>query len=300
MEQETWPTGRVGFVVLLGRPNTGKSTLLNTVLNYHLAPVSAKPQTTRRRLLGIYSTRDRQFLFLDTPGIHAGAHAIDEAMLSAIHRAVRDADVVLCLADPLRRFGDEDGLAAQVARESGKPVVVAINKSDLADTETLAKARAAWAEALPGVPQFVVCALEKRTVEPVLDAVAERLTEGPFLYGTDEITDAFERQIGIELIRETLMEQLRDEVPHSTAVEIESWSESETERRIGAVLHVERATQKAILIGAGGHQIRELRNAAQRKLETLCGVPVHLQLHVKVSENWREKQSLLREFGYGG
>jgi GTP-binding protein Era len=295
---ESWPSGRVGYVAILGRPNTGKSTLLNQLLQAHLAPVSEKPQTTRRRLLGVYSAAGMQILFLDTPGLHDADSLLDAAMRGAIRRALADADVILCMADPTRAFGREDAGVAEAAGQRGRPVVVLLNKSDLASAAQQAAAAEEWKRALPQACILAGSALRPASLGPLLAALGERLPEGPFLYPADTLTDAFERQLGVDLIREAVLEILRDEVPHATAVEIEEWGEKGEQRQIRAVLHVERSAQKPIVLGAGGSRIREIRIAAQAKLAEMCGVPVRLQLWVKVSPDWRRNPTKLREFGY--
>lgn len=298
MEQASLPVGKVGYVALLGRPNTGKSTFLNTVLNYHLAPVSRKPQTTRKRLLGVYSEDGAQILFLDTPGIHEGGSELDVAMMSAIRHSLQSADVVLCLVDPTRRPGAEDQLAAKTAAAAAKPVIIGLNKSDLATPEEQAAAEKFWRELIPAGTVLRFCALQLLTLQPVLQALRERLPQGPFLCPPDTLTDAFERVLGTELIREALLENLEEEVPHATAVVIDAWEEDPDRRRIRATLHVEREQQKAILIGAGGQMIKRLRLEARKKLEDLCGMRVELTLWVKVTPDWRRNKGALREFGY--
>ena len=297
-----WPTGRTGHIAIVGRPNTGKSTFLNTVLGCHLAPVSAKPQTTRRRLLGIWSQPGLQGLFLDTPGLFEGDTELDRAMEQGIRRSLEDADVVLCLADPLREPGAEDRRVAGFLRDAAKPVLVGVNKSDLATPEQVAAASAWWAETLPDAPRFTFSAVERKTLDAVLDALAKRLPEGPFLYDPETLTDAFERDIGADLIRETVLEELRDEVPHAVAVEIEAWKEDDAANRraVRAVLHVERPGQKAILIGRGGEMIKVLTRRSREKLETLCGMKVKLDLHVRVTADWRRKREALKTFGLAG
>jgi len=298
MERSVLPSGKVGYVALVGRPNTGKSTFLNTVLNYHLAPVSRKPQTTRQRLLGVYTEDGAQILFLDTPGIHEGGSELDGAMASAIRRSLQEADVVLCLVDPTRPPGAEDQLAARTAAAAAKPVIIGLNKSDLATAAQQAEAERFWRELIPAGAVLRFCALQLRTLKPVLQALRERLPEGPFLCPPDTLTDAFERVLGTELIREALLENLEEEVPYATAVVIDAWEEEPDRRRIRATLHVERAPQKGILIGAGGQMIKRLRLAARKKLEELCGMRVELTLWVKVTPDWRRNPSALREFGY--
>lgn len=294
-----WPQGRVGYVALLGRPNTGKSTLLNTLLDFHLAAVSAKPQTTRRQLLGIASGRDYQLLFVDAPGVHEPQDELGEAMLNAVRGALRDADVVVCVTDPTREPGAEDRLVAELAAKAGKPTLLALNKEDISTGAQRRATEAFYRQVLPAdVPALTVAAVARASLAPLVEAIKERLPEGPFLFPADTLTTAYERQIGAELIREALLEILRDEVPHATAVTIETWDESHEPRHINATLHVERASQKAIIIGERGAQIKHIRQVACDKLKELLDAPVFLELWVKVSKDWRRHQTSLRDFGY--
>ena len=296
---EEWPVGRVGFVALLGRPNTGKSTLLNTLLDYHLAAVSPRPQTTRRRLLGVYSTTDMQALFLDTPGVHAGDSTLDVAMLEGVRRALRDADAVVLLGDPTRLPGQaEDQQVLELAKACRKPVILAINKRDASNQEQQEAVRTFYGAGLPAdTPVVKISALDKGSLGPLLAALRTKLPEGPFLYPADMLTDTLERHVGAELIREVLLDQLSAEIPHAMAVEIEAWKEYDNQREISAVLHVERDSQKRIVIGEGGNMIKRIRVESAKKLAELCGVPVHLDLWVKISADWRKRKERLDEFG---
>lgn len=295
----SWPTGRVGYVALLGRPNTGKSTLLNTVLDYHLCAVSSKPQTTRKHFLCVLTDACSQILFLDAPGVHRPVHALDEAMSRAIEHTLGDADVVLCMTDATRAPGEEDTMVAQSAAGSGKPVVLAINKVDVASGEQVEQARRFFLDALPGAPVFCVSSIQADSLVPLLDAIRGMLPEGPFFYPPDTLTDVYERHIGAELIREALLENLREEIPHAMAVTIESWKELPDCRRVSANLYVERDGQRGIVLGHRGKMIGRIRETAQKKLEELCGMPVRLELWVKVLRDWRRKRGALRELDLG-
>ena len=290
-----WPVGRVGYCTLLGRPNAGKSTLLNQALGYHLAAVSAKPQTTRRRWLGILSEDESQLLFLDTPGVHRPRHALGEAMQRAIREAVDDADVLLCIADSTRPPGKEEALVAEAAAESGKPVFVALNKSDLTSSPEREAMAAFYRSRVAEARFFEISALRGEGVDALLAAMTQALPQGPFLFPPDQLTDSMERQIGAELIREAVMENLEQEVPHGVAVTIESWNESDRCRRIGAVVHVERKAHKCIVIGSAGRMIGRIRVSAEEKLAGISDVPVRLHIHVKVSRDWRRKPGIVRE-----
>jgi GTP-binding protein Era len=292
----SWPIGHVGYLALLGRPNAGKSTLLNTILDYRLAAVSSKPQTTRKNWLGIHSDAESQILFVDTPGIHEPRHALGEAMRHSIAQAISDANLLLCLVDPTRPQGEEDLMVASTAANSQKPVLIAINKIDQADREQIEAARAFYCKHLPEATVFEISALNRKSTDPLLQEIKNRLPQGPFLFPPENITDAFERQIAAEIIREVLLENLQEEVPHATAVTIESWEETAKGCKIGAVLYVERLQQKMIVIGQKGQMIARLRHLAEKQLQGLHDGRVTLRLWVKIAPNWRKKDGAVRDF----
>ena len=289
--------GRTGYVALLGRPNTGKSTLLNTLLERHIAAVSAKPQTTRKHLLGIFTDKDAQILFLDAPGIHQGKIAIDEAMDRSIERVLTDADIVLCLAAPTRKPGAEDQLAVDRAKKSAKKVIIAINKMDIATKEQVSECKDFYHAALPEAPILEIAAIDHEKSLPLLALLKENLPQGPFLYDEDEITDVYERDIAAEFIREVLLEKLNQEVPHCVAVSIDKWVEKPSKISIGAVLYVEREGHRGIIIGHGGQRIKEIRVAAAKRIADFVQTHVDLSIFIKVKEDWRENKRFLAECG---
>ena len=289
--------GRTGYVALLGRPNTGKSTLLNTLLDRHIAAVSSKPQTTRKHLLGIFTDKDAQILFLDAPGIHKGKIAIDDAMDRSIERVLTDADIVLCMADPTRKPGAEDQLATERAAKTNKKVIVAINKTDIATPEQVAECKAFYQTSLPDAPMLEIAAIDKEKSLPLLKYLKENLPQGPFLYDEDEITDVYERDIAAEFIREVLLEQLNQEVPHCVAVAIDKWVEKPSKISIGAILYVEREGHRGIILGHGGQRIKGIRLAAAKRIAEFVQTHVDLSLFIKVKEDWRENKRFLAECG---
>jgi len=297
--QVSWPVGKVGYVALLGRPNTGKSTFLNMVLDYHLCAVSAKPQTTRRKCLCVLSDEHSQILFLDAPGVHEPKHALDQSMSRAVDQALDDADAVLCMADATRPPGAEDTMVAQAAAASGKTVLLAVNKVDVATEEQIRATSEFYCSVVPDASVHRISAIDGRTLPPLLDAIRAALPEGPFFYPQDTLTDVYERSIGAELIRESLLEYLREELPHSMAVTVESWKEQPDRRCISAIVYVEHSRHRGMVLGHKGRMIRKIRTSAQKKLEALCGVPVDLELWVKVLRDWRRKKGALRELGLG-
>lgn len=299
-ENQSWPSGRVGYVALLGRPNAGKSTLMNTVLDFHLAAVSSKPQTTRRSCLGILSDETSQILFLDVPGVHVPQDELDEAMDRSVHRALDEADVILCIADSSRTFGKEDRMVAERAANAGKPVILAVNKVDAAGPGGVDAIQQAYLKILGEVPAFRICAKSLQSLTMLLLELRQTLPEGPFLHDPEMVSDSYEREIASELIREALMENLREEVPHAMAVTVDEWKETDKAVRITATLHVERESQKGIVIGRGGMMLNAIRALAVRKLQEVREDTIRLKLYVRVTHDWRNRKNLLRDFGLDG
>lgn len=293
---DDWPTARTGYVALFGRPNTGKSTFVNTVLDYHLAAVSSKPQTTRRRCMGIYSDTESQLIFLDCPGVHVPKSALDEAMSRAVEMAIEDADVILCIVDPTRKPGQEDRMVAEHAAEGGKPVILAFNKGDLTRPGQVEDMRSFYGTYLPDVPCFDICAKCRDTLSPLLEKLKLAMPVGPCFYAPDSLTDQYERDIGSELIREALLEILRQEVPHSMAVVVDGWKEKEKRVGIRATLYVEREGQKGIVIGRNGEMLNRIRRRAVTKLREMLDKHIRLKLWVKVAPDWRNRQQRVKDF----
>jgi GTP-binding protein Era len=280
-----------GFVTVVGKPNAGKSTLLNRIIGQKLSIVSPKPQSTRDRIVGIHTSGEVQAIILDTPGLLNPKYPLQHAMRAAAVAALREADVVLYLVDGTEPIESLNAVA-RIQEPIRPPVILAVNKTDLLPPPRLESLRNEYADA-----QFI-SAETGDGVGPLLDRVATLLPESPFLYPDDEIATQSVRFFVSELIRETALEQLDDEVPYSVACEIEEYRESQSPVYIRAVLHVERDSQKRILIGAGGQRIRAIGRAAREKIEAFIGTPTYLDLWVKVLPNWRRKAHLLQRFGY--
>lgn len=288
-------SGITGYVALLGRPNTGKSTLVNTVLNRHLAAVSDKPQTTRKYLLAIYTDDEAQILFLDAPGVHVSKIAIDEAMDNSVSRVLEDADLLVCMVDPSREPGEEDALTAQRARTNGKPAIIAINKVDVATPEQIATSLGFYRQYLPDAPCVQLVAMDPERVKDLMALIKSMLPQGIFLYDADELTDVYERDVAAELIREVLLQELKQEVPHCIAVTVDTWKEKDRKLLVGATMHIERENHKGIIIGQGGKMIKHLRHHAAAKIAEFCGTRVDLSLFVKVVPDWRRRKQFLKE-----
>jgi GTPase len=283
---------RAGIVTVVGKPNAGKSTLLNRIVGEKLAIVSEKPQSTRDRVVGIRTAGDVQMIVLDTPGLLNPRYELHRAMRSTALRALQDADVVLYLADATERTPPSLLEAAELDVLPRAPVWTVLNKVDAIRPVERDELR----EALPDA-RFV-SALTGEGIEPLLSEIGEALPVSPFLYPEDEISTASVRFFVGELVRETALEQLDEEVPYSLACEVEEFREEQTPVYIRTVLYVERESQKRILIGSGGQRIRDIGRGARAKVEAFVGTSVYLDLWVKVLPNWRKSDSALRRFGY--
>ena len=281
---------RAGIVTVAGRPNSGKSTLLNRVIGQKLSIVSAKPQSTRDRIVGIHTVADVQMVILDTPGLMDPAYELQRAMRAAALRALRDADVIIHLADATHGTPQPLHVEAGLALPPKAPVILALNKSDLVSARDR--------EALESTGGTFISAQTGDGIPDLIRRCAELLPESPFLYPEDEISTQSMRFFTAELVRETALEQLGDEVPYSVACEVEEYREGSSPLYIRAVLYVERDSQKRIIIGTKGARIRDIGKAARIKIERLVGGAVYLDLWVKVLANWRKSASALARFGY--
>jgi GTPase len=283
---------RAGIVTVVGKPNAGKSTLLNRIVGEKLSIVSDKPQSTRNRIVGIHTAADVQMIILDTPGLLNPRYELQRAMRSTALRALKDADVVIYLADATERTPPTLSEAAELESLPAAPVWTVLNKADLIRPVE----REELLEAVPSA-RFI-SALGGEGVDDLMRDLGEALPASPFLYPEDEISTASVRFFVAELVRETALEQLQQEVPYSLACEVEEFRETGTPLYIRTVLYVERESQKRILIGGGGQRIRDIGRAARAKIEAFVGSAVYLDLWVKVLPNWRKSDSAVRRFGY--
>lgn len=291
---------RAGFVAICGLPNAGKSTLLNRMLKARLSIVSARPQTTRHKILGFLNGEDHQVVFVDTPGwLEAAKDRLQDALRRAAAGAARDeADVLLWVSEGAPG-GDEAGAVRALARP-GKKLVLALNKADQPGAkDRLTAAEAALKDAAPWDTVIRISALQGAGVDELVRRLISMLPEGPAFYPKDQITDRWERFFAAEIVREQVFEQFGEEVPHATAVVLERYEEAPGRPDlIQATLVVERDGQKAILIGKGGRALGRLREAAQKAIAAFIGRPVMLELWVKVRKDWRKDPQAVREFGY--
>jgi len=290
---------KTGFVAVVGRPNVGKSTLINALVGQKIAAVSPKPQTTRLNQLGILTDENAQIVFVDTPGIHQPKHALGKGMNATAQDALFDADVILWLVDISENPHAEDRIIAE--RLKGvQAVIQALNKIDLIkDADVLAVKRGLFQELIPSAEQIVISAVEGTGFDALREGVLRYLPEESPLYPEDQITDLYEREIAADLIREAALNNLRDEVPHAIAVRIDEYKErDETGAFIAATIFVERDSQKGIVIGKQGSVLKAIGTVARKAIEAMSGRKVFLDLRVKVKKNWRTDQAFLKQMGY--
>ncbi|NPA26387.1 MAG: GTPase Era [Chloroflexi bacterium] len=292
---------RSGFVAVAGRPNVGKSTLINALLGQKIAAVSPKPQTTRRRQLGILTTERGQIVFIDTPGIHRPLHKLGHSLNYEAQQALEEADVVLFMVDASQLPGPEDRMVAENIETLAPktPVLLVLNKADLVEPGTRPARQREYQALLPRAEPIWISALTGENLAELQDRLFALLPEGPPYYDAEQITDLYERDIAADLIREAALHHLRDEVPHSIAVRIDEYKErGDTGAYIAATLFVERESQKGIVIGKGGSMLKKIGTTARQAIEAMSGRKVYLDLRVKVRKNWRNDEATLRQFGF--
>ena len=287
-----------GFVTLIGRPNVGKSTLMNHLIGQKIAITSIKPQTTRNRIQTVLTTEDGQIVFVDTPGIHKPHNKLGEYMTETAVKTFDEVDAIFFLVDGAIDEGPGERYIIEKLKEVRTPKILVINKIDKMKPEDFKEIYEGY-EA-PGVFEeiFGTAAIEGLNVDKLRDAAEKYLEKGPMYFPPDMVTDHPERFIVSEIIREKLLHYLRDEVPHGTAVEIESFKEEENIARIGAVIYCERRSHKGIIIGKDGKKLKGIGKSARIEIEGLLGCKVYLELWVKVKENWRDSDYALSNFGY--
>lgn len=291
---------RSGFVSIIGRPNVGKSTLLNRILGDKIAITSDKPQTTRNRVQGIFNTPDSQVIFIDTPGIHQARSSLNKYMVETALTSVKGVDVILYLVEAESSSVAREKQILEVLRDVEAPVILVFNKIDQIDKKLLLEMIATFAQLYPFKEIVPVSALNGDGVERLLDLVCGGLPEGPRYYPEDILTDLPERFIVAEIIREKVFRLTRDEVPYSVAVVVDSFKERDDGGliSIAATISVERDSQKGIIIGKKGDMLKKIGIQARKDIEELLGTRIFLELFVKVSKDWSESKHMLKEFGY--
>lgn len=290
---------RSGFINIIGSPNVGKSTLMNALVGERLSIITSKAQTTRHRILGFVNDEEYQMVFSDTPGIIDPAYKLQESMMDFVRSAFEDADVLVYMVE----LGEKELKDAQFfekLQKSSTPLLLLINKIDKGDQQSLDEAVAHWKERLPRAEIYPISALERFGVDQVMDRIKALLPLGPAYYPKDQLTDKTERFVVSEVIREKILLHYDKEIPYAVEIQVESFKESDDIIRIGAVILVERDTQKGILIGHQGKGLKRVGTEARKDLEQFFAKKIHLEMHVKVSKNWRSDENKLRRFGYQG
>ena len=288
-----------GFVSVIGRPNAGKSTLLNALVGQKVAIVADKPQTTRTAIQGVVTTPEAQIVFIDTPGIHKADSQLNKRLMDTVRNALEERDLLLFVADAARKFGEDDRRAIDVARRTETPVVLVLNKVDLLQDKAALLPLIEQYKAVFEFADYVpVSAVKKIGLDELQKVILERLPEGPAYFPEDHVTDQPERFLAAELIREKVLLATRQEVPHSVAVMVDKWEETPKLTRIYATIRVEREGQKAIVIGTGGAMLKQIGTLARQEMEKLFGVKIYLDLHVRVEPGWREKRAFLNSLDW--
>lgn len=298
---ETAETHRSGFVAVIGRPNVGKSTLINGLLQEKINIVSPRPQTTRSRQLGILTTDDYQIVFMDTPGLMQPRHKLDEFMVETAVDSLNEADIVLWLVDGSEPVGSGDRAIAQQLNslDPAIPIILAINKSDITPLEKVIPYTEAYRALLPQASWIFFSAQTGNGRNELRDLLVQALPQGPRYYPADQVTDSYVRDMAAEFIREQVMLQLRDEIPYGVAVQVDQFKERPNGTTyIAATIFVERDNHKRIVIGAKGSQLRQIGAAARKEIEALVGGKVFLELWVKVAPKWRRNEQALKRLGY--
>ena len=289
-----------GFICVVGRPNVGKSSLVNLLIGQKIAAESPRPQTTQRVQLGILSDDECQMIFMDTPGIHKPLSKLGEAMNESAINTISDSDCVLWIVDISVKPNKEDEIAVERIKE-GSPqekVIMVLNKCDLVNPNQLAENENFYKKLLPDAKRMAVSCRSGQGIPELLSELKSRLPEGPEYYDPDQVTDLYEREIAVDLIRESLLKNLDDEIPHSIAVRIEEYKDrSETNSYINATLLLDRESHKGIVIGKNGEMIKKIGQDARREIEKLTDRKIYLELRVKVMKGWRDNEGLLRQMG---
>ncbi|MGX7198101.1 GTPase Era [Enterococcus olivae] len=288
-----------GFVAIIGRPNVGKSTLLNRIVGQKIAIMSDKAQTTRNKIQGVYTTPDTQIVFIDTPGIHKPRHRLGDFMVETAYSALREVDVTLFMISADQKRGKGDDFIIERLKKSEVPVFLIVNKIDKVHPDALLETIQDYSSQMDFAEVVPISATEGNNFETLMNVLVEQMPEGPQYFPEDQITDHPEYFIVSELVREKVLLLTRDEVPHSVAVVVDSMKRNENDKvHIQATIIIERDSQKGIIIGKGGKMLKVIGTKARQDIERLLGDKVYLELWVKVQKDWRDKQTYLKDFGY--
>ncbi|MBR3878860.1 MAG: GTPase Era [Clostridia bacterium] len=289
---------RTGFIAIVGRPNVGKSTLLNTMLGEKVAIVSSKPQTTRNRIIGIHTVGEDQYVFLDTPGIFRPKNSLGTFMVKTANSSMQDADAIILVTDTGKNITEVEKNVINYAKKTDTPCVLALNKIDLYRREEIAETIVAYAALHEFSAVVPICAKNGKGVDALLEECKPFLQESEFFFPEDMVTDQSERQVAAEVIREKILRTLNKEIPHGVAVAIESFKDEGSLVSIRAEIFCEKASHKGIIVGKGGEELKRVGSYARADLEAIFGTKVYLDLWVKVKENWRDSQRGITDFGY--
>ena len=288
-----------GFVAIVGRPNVGKSTLLNRIVGQKIAIMSDKAQTTRNKIQGVYTTPEAQLIFIDTPGIHKPKHRLGDFMVESAYSALREVDAVLFMISADQKRGRGDDFIIERLKNVQSPVYLIINKIDKVHPDELLGIIEDYSAQMPFAQVVPISATEGNNVDRLMEVLIAEMPEGPQYFPDDQVTDHPEYFIVSELIREKVLFLTRDEVPHSVAVVVDSMKRNENDKiQIQSTIIVERDSQKGIIIGKGGKMLKEIGTKARKDIENLLGDKVFLELWVKVQKDWRDKRVYLQDFGY--
>ncbi len=288
---------KAGFVNIMGNPNVGKSTIMNNLVGEKISIITAKSQTTRHRIMGIVSGEDLQIVYSDTPGVIKPNYALQESMLNFSNSALQDADVLLYVTDVKEKFNKNDDFIQKV-KQTEAHIILVINKIDLSNQEELDQLIDQWTETLPKAKIIPTSAIKNFNLDNLLKIIMELLPESPAFFPKDELTDKSERFFVQEIVREKILLNYDKEIPYSTEVEVEEFVESEKIIRIRALIHVNRDSQKGIIIGHKGAALKKVGIESRKDIEAFFGKQVHIEFFVKVSKDWRDKAYDLKRFGY--
>ncbi len=289
---------RTAFIAIVGRPNVGKSTLLNAILDEKVAIVSKKPQTTRNRITGIHTVDDDQFVFLDTPGMHKPRTRLGDFMVKTANKTLGGVEAAILVVEPREAVGDIEAEFIKRFKEDGMGAVLVINKTDSFRAENIAKTIAAYSAAFDFDAVVPISAKSQKGIDIVVKECERYLYESDWMFPDDIVTDQPERKIASEIIREKMLRMLDEEIPHGVAVTIEEWKEKRGTVSIRAEIYCEKQTHKGIIIGKGGATIKKIGTFAREDIEKMLDTKVFLDLYVRVKENWRDSDFIISDFGY--
>lgn len=290
---------KTAMITIAGRPNVGKSTLMNALVGEKISIVSNKPQTTRNRITGVVNRGENQYIFMDTPGFHKARTRLGDFMVDVVRQSVADVDVVLLLVEPIANIGTQEGLLLEQLRQEKMPTILVINKIDTVEKENLLEVIAAYSAAYDFDAVIPISARQKQGIDTLMGNLEQYAVEGPHLFPEGMNSDQPEKQVVAEIIREKLLWNLEREIPHGTAVEITRFSERENGiLDVEATIYCEKASHKGIIIGKQGQMLKKISSQARSDIEYFMGMKTYLETWVRVKENWRDNSYLIRNFGY--